>query len=415
MRKNISVQQIDYTPVARLGTEIVERKGVGHPDSIADGLAESVSRALCKMYIEEYGTILHHNTDETQIVGGQSNPAFGGGTILEPVYILLVGRATTDVLDRDGKLHRLPYNSVALEAAKCYLEVNFPNLDIRSDVTIDTRIGKGSVDLMGVYDSGKRLANDTSFGVGFAPFSPTETVVLEVEKYINDGMKREVPGSGQDVKVMGSRLGNKLQLTVACAMVDKYFSSPDEYRDAIAKFGDLIGKKAYNVLDGSFQDHDMDVEVFVNTADILNSPDPDDDIFYLTVTGLSMENGDDGSVGRGNRANGLITPYRPMSMEASAGKNPVTHVGKLYNILSIEIANRIAKAAGGEMDEVRVRLLSQIDKPISDPLAANVQFISQDPDAVRKWSSEAESITAQCLDDIDKLTMKIINGERNVF
>ena len=46
--------------------EFVERKGIGHPDSIADGLAESVSRALCKMYIERYGRILHHNTDETR-------------------------------------------------------------------------------------------------------------------------------------------------------------------------------------------------------------------------------------------------------------------------------------------------------------------------------------------------------------
>jgi S-adenosylmethionine synthetase len=49
---------------------------------------------------------------------------------------------------------------------------------------------------------------------------------------------------------------------------------------------------------------------------------------YLTVTGTSAEAGDDGEVGRGNRVNDLITPYRPISLEAAAGKNPVTHVGQ---------------------------------------------------------------------------------------
>jgi S-adenosylmethionine synthetase len=92
MERNILIEELTHTPVEQQAVEFVERKGVGHPDSVADGLAESVSKALCRMYLERYGRILHHNTDETQIVGGQSAPKFGGGSILEPTYILLVGR-----------------------------------------------------------------------------------------------------------------------------------------------------------------------------------------------------------------------------------------------------------------------------------------------------------------------------------
>src|SRR5512137_2573614 len=97
MERNIFVEELTHAPIEAQGVEFVERKGIGHPDSIADGLAESVSRALCKMYKERYGRILHHNTDEVEVVGGQSSPTFGGGSILEPIYVLLVGRATTEV------------------------------------------------------------------------------------------------------------------------------------------------------------------------------------------------------------------------------------------------------------------------------------------------------------------------------
>jgi len=73
----IAVETLDRIPVEKQKVEIVERKGMGHPDSVADGLAESVSRALCREYLQNFGYILHHNTDECQIVGGQSQPSFG--------------------------------------------------------------------------------------------------------------------------------------------------------------------------------------------------------------------------------------------------------------------------------------------------------------------------------------------------
>ncbi|MBO7204828.1 MAG: methionine adenosyltransferase, partial [Candidatus Methanomethylophilaceae archaeon] len=107
MDKNIYVENIHDIPTPRGKIELVERKGIGHPDSVADALAESVSRALCKMYMKEYGHVLHHNTDETQIAAGMAAPKFGGGCIIDPTYILLVGRATTNV-SVENQLKQLP-------------------------------------------------------------------------------------------------------------------------------------------------------------------------------------------------------------------------------------------------------------------------------------------------------------------
>jgi S-adenosylmethionine synthetase len=398
MARNIFIEELNQLPIEKQGVEFVERKGIGHPDSIADGLAENVSRALSKMYIENYGRILHHNTDEVEVVGGQSAPKFGGGAILEPCYVLLVGRATTEV---NGE--RLPYRTCAVKAAYDYLEKNCKHLDTEWGVTIDCRIGQGSVDLRGVYETKRLLANDTSFGVGFAPFSETEMVTLETEKYINGKLCKSMPELGEDVKVMACRMGDEIDLTIAVAMVDCRLANKKEYKSSVAQLVERVEDFAQKFTERK-------LAVYVNTADDYKS-----NIFYLTVSGLSMENGDDGSVGRGNRANGLITPMRPMSMEASAGKNPVTHVGKLYNILANQVANDIVKAGRGDIVEVHTRILSQIGKPIDTPQAASAKMVYADNVNPKKYERDIAAIFDDRLSRITELTDKIVAGKISVF
>jgi len=156
-----------------------------------------------------------------------------------------------------------------------------------------------------------------------------------------------------------------------------------------------------------------EVDIIINTADDRSTEDPSD--YYLTVTGLSLENGDDGSVGRGNRVNGLITPFRPMSTEAAAGKNPVTHVGKLYNVLAGQIASRIAEEAGEEVPEVQVRLLSRIGSPIDLPALASVELCTPDEGTYRRWRPRAEEIADLCLGRINDLTDQIVKGTIGLF
>ena len=398
MSRNIVVSKIEEPPIQRTPTEMVERKGIGHPDSVADGIAEAVSRALSNYYMKEYGTIFHHNTDQVEIVGGQSKPEFGGGTVLEPVYILLSGRATTMV---DGK--RIPFRTIAVKAAYEQIKDNFPNIDPEEDITMDCRIGQGSVDLRGVYDTKKFLANDTSFGVGYAPFSDVERLVLETEHYINGKLRFEMKGLGEDVKVMGARIEDRIILTIAIAMVGKYLANPQEYMALKEQLYDKVKEHGMDLLGRDFELH-------INTADM-----PENNVYYLTVTGLSMENGDDGSVGRGNRVNGLITPYRPMSMEAASGKNPVTHVGKLYNLLSMKIAEDIIKETGGDVEEARVRILAQIGHPIDQPLLASTNLIMADGVPLSKVKGEVEGIVDNWLANIDKITQMLLEGKISTY
>jgi len=398
MAPNIQVEPLRTMHIEDQEVELVERKGLGHPDSIADGVSESVSRALCRMYLDEFGKILHHNTDETQVVGGASEPKFGGGRVTSPIYILMVGRATTEV---NGE--KLPYRDVAIEAARKYVQSVCAHLDIDKHVDFDCKIGQGSVDLRGVFEQKSVLANDTSFGVGFAPLSDTERLVLESERFLTTKLKKRLHALGEDVKVMGFRHKDEIHLTVAAALVDSELKDAREYASVCEEVRDQLAEQAAKLTRRK-------VTIDVNTAD-----DPELGRYYLTVTGLSMEAGDDGSVGRGNRANGLITPCRPMSLEATAGKNPVNHVGKIYNLIGNLIANDIVKEAGGDVREVHVRILSQIGKPVNEPQVAAVQLLPADGVKLAKVRPNAEAISRKWFEQIDTIPRLLLTGKLSVF
>jgi S-adenosylmethionine synthetase len=398
MARNIQVEPLRTVHIEDQKVELVERKGLGHPDSIADGVSESVSRALSRLYLDEFGRILHHNTDETQVVGGASEPKFGGGKVTQPIYMLLVGRATTEV---NGE--KLPFRETAVEAAKQYVASVCAHVDIEKDVEFDCKIGQGSVDLRGVFEQKSVLSNDTSFGVGFAPFSDLERLVLESEKFLTLKLKKKVKALGEDVKVMGYRSDNAIRLTVAAALVDSEIADPTEYRGVCDEIRDRLLDQAAKVTG-------REVEIDVNTAD-----DPELGRYYLTVTGCSMEAGDDGSVGRGNRANGLITPCRPMSLEASAGKNPVNHVGKIYNLLGNLIANDIVKETGGNVKEVHVRILSQIGKPVDQPQVASLQILPADGVKLPQVKGKAEAVAQGWFDRVGDIPRLLLTDKLTVF
>ena len=377
---NISWTETEKDPVENREVELVERKGLGHPDSICDGIAEKVSRALSREYRERFGHILHHNTDEVQLVAGESNPEFNGGEVIEPIFILLTGRATKQF---DGE--EIPVDRIALRAAREYIEENFKALN-PSQIEFESRIGETSTDLASVYERNERMSNDTSFGVGHAPLSSAEKTVKHVEKSV-----RELESCGEDVKVMGLRQGRDITLTVAAAAISSRIESMGEYKnhiEAVERTAEKIGGE-----------NGLNPEVHVNTADNLEKQE-----IYLTVTGTSAEMGDDGSVGRGNRVNGLITPHRSMSMEAASGKNPVTHVGKIYNLLARDIAEEIHSETG---HYAQVKLLSQIGGPIKDPQLVEVESSAS--------QEEFKDIVERKLKEIDSVTEKCVEGDISTF
>ncbi len=359
---NIQIGSLDFPKVSEQPVEIVERKGVGHPDTICDALAEELSIALSEMYRAECGAIMHHNVDKALLIGGVAEPHFKGGRIISPIEVYLTGRAINEI---NGK--RLPVEELAIETAHKWLKENIPNLDITNHIIIYPKLKPGSKDLVELFERFQLkgeipLANDTSFGTGYAPFNDIENIVYTLERKLNDKeFKKEHPYVGEDIKIMGVRNGDSIRITIAMAFVDKYVENLDDYLDKKEKVLKIANEIAQSLTD-------KEVNVFLNTAD-----EPQNNSVYITVTGTSAEAGDDGQVGRGNRVNGLITPYRPMSLEAAAGKNPVSHIGKIYNTAAMDMAERIVNEIE-EVEEAYVYLVSQIGKPITEPQVCDVKL-----------------------------------------
>lgn len=373
--------------------EICEHKGIGHPDSICDGVAEAVSRALSREYLRTYGEVQHNNVDKALLVGGESAPRFGGGKLITPIWLIVAGRASP--------VRGLDMPEFVEQAARRYLESTL-HCD-PAIFQIESAVRPGSASLQQVFLRGRtvHIANDTSFGAGFAPHSALEQMVLRLAEVMrSDEFRSTFPAAGDDYKVMGARVGATMHFTVALAFVDREVADGPRYFEIKAE----LARYLENTIDAQGS-----IEI-----NALDSPHAEtEDGLYLTVTGLSAEHGDDGEVGRGNRVNGLITPCRPMSLEAAAGKNPVAHVGKIYNVLAMEMARAIC---GGveSVAEASVQILSTIGKPIAEPQLVAIDLV------MRKSTAgfpevEIRKIARSYLERVAEFSEKLIRGEIQVF
>jgi len=394
---DLSVSSLPGRPPGAAEVEIVERKGAGHPDTVSDALAEEFSRALSRCYLERCGLILHHNVDKVLLRGGSSCAEFGGGRVIEPIEIYLAGRATAEV---EGS--PIPLEELAVESTRRWLRAHLHALDAERHVRIHTLVRPGSADLVELYSRQRGaehlLANDTSCGVGYAPLSPLESVVLAVEHRLSSAAAREGRlAVGEDVKVMGVRSGETIRLTVGCALIGTHLAHLDAYLALKAELAQLALETARPLTR-------CQVEVAINAAD-----DPSVGSVFLTVTGTSAEAGDDGEAGRGNRVNGLITPLRPMTMESVAGKNPVTHVGKLYNVAASLIAEAIVDEMP-EIEEAQCLLVSRIGHPIVDPPLANVRIRTRRAPPSSAQRERVERIVKAGLERLPVLQRDLVDG-----
>ena len=395
----IRVSQLDQLTVAEQPLEIVERKGVGHPDHICDAIMNDVSVALSKQYLKKYGTVLHHNIDKALLAAGEVRRRFGGGEVKRPMLMVFGDRATYDV---DGD--PVPVDELAVSTAKKWFRSNIRFLDPEKHVRYQVELARGSEALRDIFKRKGRFlgANDTSAAVGYAPLTPTEQIVLQTERRINSpAFKKDFPETGEDVKIMASRDGRDLDLTIALAFVDRFIENEGQYFRKKAEVTEEVTRfvKSKVKLDG--------VNVSINTADKKGRGMGG---MYLTVLGTSADDGDGGQVGRGNRVNGLIPLNRPTCSEAAAGKNPVSHVGKIYNLLTYEIAQHVHQKVSGTK-EVYVWLLSQIGKPINEPKVAGIELILDKGVDFKPASKQAHEIARSELNSIDDFTKRLTEGK----
>lgn len=255
----IVFEAAQYTPTARLRTELVERKGLGHPDTICDSVMEAASLALCRAYVAECGRDLHHNIDKGLLVAGQSSPAVGGGTVLAPMRIIFGDRATADA---GGK--RIAVGEIVEQAARGWLKAKLRFVDPAQHVVFQNEIQPGSPELADIFTRDTLTANDTSAGVGYAPLTETEQLVLQAENYLNSfEFKQRFPAVGEDIKVMGARQERSLSLTIATAFVDRFI--PDETTYLECKLAVLADVQRY--LERSVRTLDS-LSVTLNTLDV---------------------------------------------------------------------------------------------------------------------------------------------------
>ena len=360
------MNQLRTYPVPKQKIEIVERKGLGHPDTISDMVMNELSVELCRLYLKEFNKVLHYNLDKSLLVAGESETRFGGGVVKRPMKLIFGDRATYSFNGRE-----LPIEKLAVDSAKNWFRRNLRFVDPDKHVSYEVQIGRSAPNLADIFKRGGEFlgANDTSAAVGYAPLSPLERLVLDVEQHLNGReFKKEFEETGEDVKVMGYRINNAVDLTIAMSYVDRFIDGEETYFRSKRE----VVEHLKNYVEENYDFKKVDI-----TLNSLDTRGRGEDGLYLTVTGTSAEAGDSGQVGRGNRVNGVIALLRPAGSEAAAGKNPVSHVGKIYNLLSFKIANDIVDRVDG-VEEVYVWLLSQIGIPVNKPKLVSVQAVLEE-------------------------------------
>ncbi|MGH2458360.1 MAG: methionine adenosyltransferase [Chloroflexota bacterium] len=400
----INVERLDCPTVGEQPIEIVERKGIGHPDSICDGIMERAAVALAKEYRRRLGCVVHFNLDKGLLAAGSAERWFGGGRLVAPMRLVFGDRATYRWSGID-----VPVGDIVRDAARAWFREHLPRIDPDRDVVYQSELREGSTELQRTVRPGTQPApaNDTSAAVGYAPLSGTERLVKKATTYLNGAdFKRQFPDAGEDVKVMAFRMATCCRLTVALPFLatdvtseNQYFRRKSEVARALMAYLDQLPSRPPL----------LDLEL-----NSLDAPGAQAAGVYLTLLGTSAEDGDSGEVGRGNRVNGVISLNRPSSAEAAAGKNPVSHVGKLYNVLSFQLARRIHEQVSG-VREVYVWLGSQIGRPVNDPAMAAVQVVLAPRCRIGPVQRAASAIVQHGLDTLDELSNALIEGTVRIY
>jgi len=398
----ILVETYKGKSITEHSVEIVERKGTGHPDYMCDSMMDAISVALSKEYINEFGTILHHNIDKGLLAAGRVEKHFGGGKVLKPMELIIGDRAT---FSTGGK--KIDVAGIAVDASKKWIENNLRFVEPDRHMKYKVVLAPGSEELTDIFQrKGKvKSANDTSAAVGYYPLSPTEKTVLELERFLNSKkFKQKYPETGEDIKVMGLRRKNILDLTVAMPLLANYIKTETDYFER----KDVIQQEMGRFLERceGFKKKKVHFNTLDEKARGLGG-------VYLSLLGTSAEDADSGQVGRGNRVNGLISLNRPLGTEAAAGKNPVSHVGKIYNVLAHKIAKEIYEKIDG-IKEVYVLLLSRIGSPVNMPQMANAQILLERGRKIADISKKVEEIFEKELSGINKFCMELSGGKYQV-
>ena len=382
--------------------EIVERKGIGHPDTLSDAIAEQASRYYSQYCLENFGRLAHHWFDKVMLIGGKSEIRYGYGKIVEPFTVIFAGKSVKKIGTTIIPLDNILYKATSDTLSKVLYNFN-PVKHLKIENRISSYIGPGQKDsrynpssinqLIEPTDLKNRVSNDCNICVGYAPFTILEKLVLEIEKLLNSvDFKNENNDTGSDIKIVGTRYQDSYELLINLPMIASLINNNIDYINRINTVEMFIKnfiKQNYGPI----------------KFNLIINPEKETRP-YLTVTGTVADTGDIGVVGRGNRVNGLITPMRMMSIEAASGKNPIDHTGKLYSVLAFRLAESLYNYTNRN---VNVVISTSKEKPICIPDYITVQ--------IEDWQENADdraalqNIINLQINSIHDLTNELVNSE----
>lgn len=318
--------------------EIVERKGLGHPDSLADGLADAISIAYSKHCLDMFGIVPHHNLDKVYIGGGHFTCDYGSRKMLAPIKVVVNGRISNSM---DGS--PIDVQAIQKDSVSAYLKPLMPHLDVSEHVEIYPNATQHTQrdhwfsprSTKDLPEQLKLTANDTSLCVAYAPLSTCEmlSIVLEQAMWVAQKDSSRIPrwsDIGQDIKVMVLRNRDRIDVTMCVPFISSFVESYDYYLQRALEIEALLQDQAENIVGRDYR-----ITVKVNTTGR-----------YMLGVGSCIECGEEGIVGRGNSSGGFIAAGRPHSMEASFGKNPVYHTGRVLGYLTQKLAWAIYQETG---------------------------------------------------------------------
>lgn len=396
--------------------EVVETKGKGHPDNICDTLAEKISANYSNYCLKNYGVILRHMVDKLSILGGGSKVGFGFGKMTSNIRILVNGRFTSKF-----KNEEINYMTIVSNTIHEYFEELFPLLDHKKYLTIidNTHCNEGPgvvYDNNGTTHNDRKAffeaidetdslkhnnflrCNDTSTTASYYPLSKLERTVLSIEQTLNSKeYKVDNEWVGSDIKVMGIRREDNIEITCCVPLISIYVKDINDYKNKLENIRADIDK----IIRTEFKNNN--IKIYLNTRDNHEKND-----LYLTAIGSAVESGDEGAVGRGNRSRGVIPFCRNFSMEASCGKNPVYHTGKLFTAIGDIISQQIYEKYNVENI---VFCTSRMGDKIIEPWNVSVELNKKVPENIKV---EIDLLVNENIKNHTNVTLNIISRDVKV-
>jgi S-adenosylmethionine synthetase len=226
-----------------LAVEVVERKGVSHPDTLADGIAELASIRYSRHCLHLAGAVLHHNLDKVAVLGGRAAFTEADGIYDRSLRVIFGGRISTSFAGRE-----LPAREILQQAAVEHLRSALPGFDrvklqVRHETTDSSKFPHWFAprSLEDLPERPRAFSNDTAYLVGAWPRTAAETVVLLAEAWF-----RRFPWAGSDIKALAVRDGATFTVTVCVPALAGYLTGSEEFDDAVTA--------AHQALDGAAEE-----------------------------------------------------------------------------------------------------------------------------------------------------------------